>query len=246
MIRRAWLLSVSLAVAAAGCNPLESTGLWPDSSMGTVPDRPFTAAPTGPMPTIANAPPGTLAATQRVNAVGQRLMEANAELPVRPLFLGVGSPDPQIFHNETRAIYVSDGLVSKCTTDAQLAAVLANELGRMVSAREAQLALKARRGERDTPVGLAVGTESGGTFGPADGTRLAELGKFEKDTGHGPAGGSPSLPPNPELLARTYLKKAGFAATDLDAVGPLLHEAAQHNDIEKQLSGGALRTFVGP
>ena len=158
------------------------------------------------MPTIVHAP-ATEAATRRVNDVGQRLLAANAELPVRPVFLGIGSPDPQIFHRDTTAIYVSDGLVSKCTTEAQLAAVVASELGKMVSTREALLALKSRRGERDRPAGLPIGTESGGTFGPADGTRLAELGKFEKDTGHGPTGGPPSPPPDPDLLARTYLEE---------------------------------------
>jgi hypothetical protein len=244
MIRRAWLLSVSLAVAA-GCDPLASTGLWPDSSIGTVPDRPFAGAPTGPLPTIANAPPATLAATQRVNAVGQRLLDANADLRLRPLLLGVGSPDPQIFHHDTTAIYVSEGLVNRCKTDAELAAVLASEMGKMVSTREALSALKARREERDTPVGLMVGTESGGTFGAADGTRLAELGRFEKETGHGPAGAPPSPPPDPDVLARTYLKRAGFATTDLDAVAPLLREAAQHSDLEKQLTA-PIRPHVGP
>jgi hypothetical protein len=246
MTRCAWLMALSLAAASGGC---ETLGLpdWLNPNpgpLGTVPDRPFTPSPTGPAPTIVHAP-ATEAATRRVNDVGQKLLAANAELPVRPVFLGVGSADPQIFHRDTTAIYVSDGLVSKCTTEAQLAAVVASELGKMVSTREALLTLKSRRGERDRPAGLAIGTESGGTFGPADGTRLAELGQFEKDTGHGPAGGPPAPPPDPDLLARTFLKKAGYAVTDLDAVAPLLREAAQHGDIEKQFTTGPIRPFVG-
>jgi hypothetical protein len=246
MSRCAWLLTVSLAAACAGCTTADlPTWLNPDPDpLGTVPNRPFTSTPTGPAPTIVHAA-ATEAATRRVNDVGQRLLAANAELPVRPVFLGIGSPDPQIFHRDTTAIYVSDGLVSKCATEAQLAAVVASELGKMVSTREALLALKARRGERDRPAGLMVGTESGGTFGPADGTRLAELGKFEKETGHGPAGGPPAPPPDPDLLARTFLKKAGYAVTDLDAVAPLLREAARHDDIEKQFTTGPIRPFVG-
>jgi hypothetical protein len=240
-------LTLSLAAASGGCTTADlPTWLNPDPQppLGTVPDRPFTPTPTGPLPTIARAP-ATEAATRRVNDVGQRLLASNPELPVRPVFLGIGSPDPQIFHRDTTAIYVSDGLVNKCTTDAQLAAVVASELGKMISTREAVLALKAARGERDRPPTLSVGTDSGGTFGPPDGTRLAELGKFEQDTGHGPTGAKPSPPPNPDLLARTYLKKAGFAATDLDAVAPLLREAAQHDDIEKQFTTGPIRPFVG-
>jgi hypothetical protein len=246
MTRCAWLLTLSLAAACAGC---ETTGL-PDwlnpapAPMSVVPDHPFGGVPTGPAPTVAHAP-ATEAATRRVNDVGQRLLAANAELPVHPVFLGIGSPDPQIFHKDATAIYVSDGLVNRCGTDAQLAAVLASELGKMISTREALLALKAARGQRDRPVSLPVGTDSGGRFGSADGTGLAELGKFEKDTGHGPTGGPPTAPPDPDLLARTYLKKAGFAATDLDAVVPILREAGQHNDIEKQFTTGPIRPFVG-
>jgi hypothetical protein len=246
MTRCAWLLTLSLAVASGGCAMSDlPTWLNPDAGpLGTVPDHPFTPAPTGPMPTIAHAP-ATEAATRRLNDVGQKILAANAELPVRPVFLGIGSPEPQIFHRDTTAIYVSDSLVSRCSTEAQLAAVVANELGKMVSTREALLALKSRRGERDRPMSMPIGTESGGTFGPADGTRLAELGKYEKDTGHGPNGGTLSPPPDPDLLARTYLKKAGFATTDLDAVAPLLREAAEHSDIEKQFNTGPIRPFVG-
>ncbi len=245
MSRCAWLLVLSLAAASAGCTTDLPTWLNPDPSpLGTVPDRPFSGPPTGPMPTVAHAP-ATEAATRRVNDVGQRLLLANPELAVKPVFLGIGSPDPQIFHRDTTAIYVSDGLVSKCATDAQLAAVVASELGKMISTRQALLALKAARGERDRPMPLSVGTDSGGTFGPADGTRLAELGKFEKETGHGPSG-RPAAPPDPDVLARTYLTKAGFALTDLDSVAPLLREAAQHDAIEKQLSTGPIRPFVGP
>jgi hypothetical protein len=241
MTRRAGLLPVSLIVACAGC---ASTWPWSDSPLGTIPDHQFApGAPTTPTPTLARAP-ATEAVARRVNDLGQRLLAANAELPVRPMFLGIGSPDPQIFHRDTTAIYVSDGLANKCTTDAQLAAVLANELGKMVSTREALLMLKARRMEREAPADVPIGGGNGGTFGAPDGTHLAELGKFEEANRRAPAGPSPA-PPDPALLARTYLKKAGFASGDLDNAAPLLREAAQHDEIERQFTG-PIRPFVGP
>jgi hypothetical protein len=246
MTRRAWLLSVSLTLACGGC-ATDNLPAWlnPNAPINTVPDQPFGGVPATPPPGVTRAP-ATEAVTRRVNDVGQRLLVANAELPVHPAFLGVGSPDPQVFHRDTTSIFVSDGLANRCTTDAQLAAVLANELGKMVSTREALLALKARRAENDTPVSLPIGNDSGGTFGPADGTRLAELGKHEQVIRRGGPGSAPATPLDPGLLARTYLKKAGFATTDLDDVTPLLREAAQHNEIEKQFSSGPIRPFVGP
>jgi len=244
MIRRTGLLALLLAGACGGCDPsLSSWQLWPDSSIGSVPDQPLVAAPTDMVRTVANAPPATVACTQRVNETAQKLLTANPELTVRPLFLGMGRSEPEIFHSDTRAIYISDGLVNKCATEAQLAAVLASDLGKMVATREAALALNARRNDREPPSIMAVGSDSRGSFGAADGTTLAELGMYQQRTGCGPSGRC-TTPPNPEVLARNYLKKAGFTASDLDSVAPLLREAGQNCEIETQfnstpsLSGG--------
>jgi hypothetical protein len=246
MTRWAGLLAISLVLAAGGCGPGTASSLWPHAPLGTVPDTHALApTPTGPMPSLKSAPP-TEAVARRVNEVAQRLLAANADLPLRPIFMAIGSPEPEIFHRDTSAVFVSEGLANRCTTDAQLAAVLSNELGKMVSTREALLVLRSRRSEREPPVSLPIGGDSGGTFGPADGTRLAELGKFEQSTGRGPAGGPPPTPPDPQLLARTYLKRAGFTPADLDAVAPLLSEAQKHSDLELQINAGPIRPFVGP
>src|SRR5262249_19885171 len=158
---------------------------------------------------------------------GQKILAANTGLPVRPIFVAIGSPDPEVFHRDTSAIFVSEGLASRCPSDAQLAAVLSVELGKMVSQREALLALKARRPDRGPPVSVAIGGEGGGTFGAADATRLAELGKFEEKNPGGPAG-KPPIPPDPQLLAKTYLTKAGYTLADLEGAQPLLREADKH------------------
>jgi len=245
MTRCAGLLAVSLVLAAGGCGPGAQSSLWPDAPLGTVPNtQALTPTPTGPMPSLKSAP-ATEAVARRVNEVAQRLLAANADLPVRPIFMAIGSPEPEVFHRDTSAVFISEGLANKCTSDAQLAAVLSNELGKMVATREALLMLP-RGSEREPPPDLPIGRESGGTFGPPDGTRLAELGKFEQSTGRGPAGGPRHAPPDPQLLARTYLKRAGFAPADLDAVAPLLNEAQKHSDLELQINAGPIRPFVGP
>ena len=238
MTHRAGLLVLSLAVACGGCG---ADSLWPEAPLGAVPDRPFTQAPTGPAPTLKRAP-ATEAAERRVNDMAQRILAANADLPVRPQILTIGKPEPEVFHQDAVALYITEGMANRCTTDAQLAAVLCNELGKMVSTRQALLALKARHGDRSPPSALSIGQDTGGTFGAADATHLAELGKFQEETGR--AGAALAPPPDPQLLARTFLKKAGFQPADLDAVTPLLREAQQHNDLETQLTS-PIRPFVG-
>jgi hypothetical protein len=77
--------------------------------------------------------------------------------------------------------------------------------------------------------------DAGGVFGPPDGTRLAELAKFEKER---PKPGAAPPPPDPMVLARIYLKKAGFDPRELDVVAPLLQEARASCAIERQLISG--------
>jgi hypothetical protein len=245
MTRRAWLPSVLLAVASGGC-AIDDLPSWlhPDSSLDTVHANPFAAAPAGPLPNVAHAP-ATEAVARRVNDLGQRVLAANPDLPIRPVFVAIGSPDPEIFHRDTTALFISEGLANRCATEAQLAAVLCSELGKMMSQREALLALKARRPDRDAPVAMPIGSDGGGTFGAADAVRLAELGKFD-ETRRAAGGGPPPAPPDAQLLARTYMARAGYTGADLEAAAPLLREADKHNEQEKQFTTGPIRPFVVP
>jgi hypothetical protein len=222
-----------LLAAAGGC--------LPESNLPIVKENPFlTQSPQTAL--RAFHAPATEAVALRVNSLGQKILQANPDVPVRPAFQAIGSPQPEIFHRETSIIFISEGLANKCLTEAQLAAVLCLQLGKMMSQREAQVALKARRPDRDPPVSMPVGPDSGGTFGSADGVHLAELGKFQQ--GRRPHIGPPPPPPDPKALARMYLSRAGYQAADLEAVGPLLREADRNNLLEKQLGGTAVRPWI--
>jgi hypothetical protein len=70
-------------------------------------------------------------------------------------------------------------------------------------------------------------------------TRQAELAKFRAPARREP----PPPPPDPESLARVYLQKAGFPATDLDAVAPLLKTAEGHSTLEKSMTKPAAATW---
>jgi hypothetical protein len=180
--------------------------------------------------------PATEAVARRVLDVGQTIVLANPTLGIRPLFVTVGSPQPEIFHLgnaiEGCQIIVSEGLVKRCKNDDELAAVLCMELGKIVSEREASTPPSTRQVERRLPPGETIGHDSGGTFGSPDGSRRMELAKQEQARR-----AERAVAPSPDALARKYLAQTSFASSAIDSVMPLLHEAEKHYRIEKQFRG---------
>jgi hypothetical protein len=122
--------------------------------------------------------------------------------------------------------------VKQCKTDGELAAVLCHELGKMVSDREVQMGPGIWNPRRQPPPEVRIGNEGpGGPISP-DRTRLAELATFEQERRQETA---PARPLDPNLLARTYLQKAGFTEADLKAAEPHLQAAAANMAFEKQM-----------
>lgn len=221
------LLSV---VLAAGCVSQESqTPLVSSNPFGNPPPVvPRTAASYAPAPTELAA---------RVDLLGRKLLAANPQAGVQPIFRTIGAPQAEIFHNGTIEIDITSGLVQQCTTEGQLAAVLCHELGKMVSEREVVAGPAVRRPERRPPIDVPVGNDNAGSFGPPDETRLAELAKFDRERRVTQA--APLLPPDPDKLARIYLGRAQFAETELDQAAPLLRAAAGNAAFEKQMTSPA-------
>jgi hypothetical protein len=204
------------------------------SETALVTDNPFGYSQPGPIRTKAAYSPASLEAAARVDALGRKILAANTQIGARPIFRTIGAPQPEVFHVSTSEIDITEGLVKQCQTDTQLAAILCNELGKLVAEREALAGPQARSPEREPPQEVRIGTDNAGSFGPADQTHLAELAKFDKRR-RGPAA-PPSPPPDPQVLARAYLSKAGYSDKDLDAAAPLLQAAAANSSLEKQLT----------
>lgn len=237
MVRRVLPAGLALLLGAVGCAGL-SEGDWrkqvPDlapNETALVPDNPFAAPSPPPQVVRAAQAPQSQEAALRVAGVGRKVLAANPKVGMRPIFVTVGGPQPEVFHRDTQAVFITEGLVKLCATDAQLAAVLCHELGKMVSEREALAGSGARSPGSEPPIDLPVGNDGGGPRGAADLTRLAELGKYEKQRRR-----ALPLPPDPQALARTYLSNAGFAAADFDAAEPLLRGAALNSTFERQLA----------
>jgi predicted Zn-dependent protease len=182
--------------------------------------------------------PATEATAKRVLEVGRKLVTANPAIGMRPLFITVGSPKPEIFHRgggvEGYQIYVSEGLVDRCKDDAELAAVLSLEIGKIVGEREA-LARSGKPVDKPPPISESIGNDVAGSFGSPDGTHAMELARLEQERKKaGP------LPP-PDKLARRYLEQAGYQPGVVDDVAPLLRQAEDNFVVEKHLETSVAR-----
>jgi predicted Zn-dependent protease len=230
MTRRRGTAWLPLALLAAGCAEDELRSRLVNSD-------PPAAALSQAQRRVMKAP-ATEATAKRVLEVGRKLVAANPTLGVRPLFITVGSPKPEIFHRgggvEGYQIYLSEGLVDRCKDDAELAAVLAVELGKIVAEREA-LTRAGKPPEKPQPISEPIGNDVVGTFGSPDGTHAMELARLEKERRKA------APPAQPDVLARRYLEQAGYQPGVVDDVALLLRQAEDTFVVEKHLETSAAR-----
>lgn len=227
MARFALVFLLGYSAVLPGCAPRDQgTTLVSPTAFNPAP-----ASTQAPITQVSYAPAPTETAA-RVDTLGRKLLAANPQIGLKPLFHTVGSPGPVLCHRGTDQIFISDGLVKQCKTEGELAALLCNELGKMVSEREAMAGVPARQPVRRDPIDVPVGNDNGGTMGAPDQTHLAEMAKYNPKRPSGPR----PLPPDPQFLATGYLEKAGYPRTDLDAAIPLMQAAADNVAFERQLT----------
>ena len=225
MLRPTLLILPIFCLTATSC-------VSPEMKTTLVPSNPFGSAPP-PQATRPALLPASLQAAARADSVGRRVVTANPQLGIQPLFRTIGAPQPEIFHQGTTEVDITEGLVNQCSSDGQLAAVLALELAKMVSERESLAGPAVRAPEHEPPMEVRVGSDSGGVFGPADQLHRAELAKYDKERRQRAA--NAATPLDPLGLARGYLTKAGFPAADLDTATPILTSAGDNHTFAKQL-----------
>jgi hypothetical protein len=232
MSRAVRLLGLAI-LALSGCVPLDA--FHTESDLAQVPTNPTpaSAVQTVKRPNVNFAPadPGI---GMRVDAVGRKLLAANPQAGLKPYFSTIGKPEPEIFHVDPMVVFVTEGLVRQCKSEIELAAVLASELGRMVSERESAASRDARVAEARPPMQLPIG--SPGNAYSADPTYYMEMAKFEKD--HPRSSRNKIVPPpDPRIVAGALLDQAGFHKSDLDAVAPILRNAEKNCTLERQFKG---------
>ena len=83
------------------------------------------------------------------------------------------------------------------------------------------------------PLELRVGNDNAGLVGQQNDDYKLERAKFDKNFDRKRV----TLPPDPQVLARGYLTKAGYPAADLEGAAPLLRAAENNASLEQTMKG---------
>ena len=211
MSRPIGLVGLAL-IALGGCLPIQTNN--EQSDLLQVPTSPF---PPPVVQTSLRAPLNTAPAAQdiawRVDAVGRKLVEANAQIGLKPRFVALGAANPDICHRDLSTVYISELLVRRCQSESELAAVLAGELGRMVAERESTTPRETRAPDPRLPMALPIGSQ--GNAWNADPAYFLEIAKYEKEYPRS-AHAKPLPPPDAAHVAGVILERAGFRPSDLE------------------------------
>ncbi len=223
-------LPIALLLAASGC-------LSDEKHLTTVPGTPFGQPVRTQAASMKQAPPATQKVAMRVSEIGRKVLAANPRINQQVAFLTLGVSQPELFHQVQKdgcAVSITEGLVKQCKSDNELAALLCEELGKMEAEKAARTKPVASLPERPPLLTPRVGNDIGGSFGSADGTDRMILARYEKDRQQAQRA---LTAPQPDSLARLYLRNAGYDAKDLDAVAPLLRQADQNDSVEQLMTG---------
>src|SRR5258708_6500896 len=81
--------------------------------------------------------PASVEVASHVDELAQRIIEQNTFTGIEPVVTVIGIPDAVLFHRGPSQLFISEGLVKKCKTEPELAAVLCSELGQMMAQKRA-------------------------------------------------------------------------------------------------------------
>lgn len=183
-------------------------------------------------PTVS---PASVEASARVENLGRELLAATPFLGIDPGFQCIGVADAELFHRDSTGVFITEGVVRRCQSDAELSAVLAIELSEMVA--EHRL-VQVRHLPSPTPLGGMSRKPDGSTdFDPA---REIELAQFEKNY-RKPITEKLFHTVEPEKIAEELLTNAGIDTKYLKQVQPLIKEARRNSKFAKQFSNSRNR-----
>src|ERR1700733_1932795 len=111
MVRIVALLSL---IVIGGCFSLPTGD---GDKINLVSNNPFGVEAPPAAATKASYPPASNEISLRVDKVGRDLLAANPQIALKPLFGTINAEPLEVFHVETRIIYVTKGVVDKCKTD---------------------------------------------------------------------------------------------------------------------------------
>lgn len=212
MNRRAMLqlFTGGLSLAGAGC----LTDLWSTKSHE------------------AKVPPDHVENSRRVDELTKRIVDQNTFTGLEPIVTVLGFPEAALFHRGTNQLFISDGMVKKCKTDAELAAVLCSELGQMMAQKRAVIAV-GRNKDPIPEIALPGGVND------SSGVRIAELALQQKRIDEKRNRDESDA----VQKAKDLLKGAGFDPAEFDRVEGMIRQSDRGEAIKKQMAGTAHPTW---
>ncbi len=168
-------------------------------------------------PTVAQASGET---AERVDEVGSDLLTATPLGIPDISFYTLGGKDVELFHRDPKTLFISEGLVSRCRTDDELAAVLALEMGKMT----AEFRRGVRKQVKEPMPAVASAPKYDGTT-DLDPSRDAYLLQYAAAK-QSPADKRSWPTVDPHEIAVELLKNAGREPKLLKDVAPLLTDTA--------------------
>jgi hypothetical protein len=175
-------------------------------------------------------PQAPLEVAARVDQVGHKILAANPDVKLTPLFLTIGSSNQSIYHTGIDQLMITEGLVKRCSTDGELAALLCHELAAMEVERRRTIPAKPAT-DRLPPPAPEMGNASG-SFGP-DPFRMTEIGDWEKRNPRKSSADQRPPTESPEQAARDYFIKSGFTQDEFNQALPLVKFAQTNAEKDK-------------
>ena len=188
------------------------------------------------MPDPKTLPPASLKAASRVEENGRRVLAQNMFNGLDPelKFMTTGVKESVLFHRGSDQLIISEGLVEKCGTEAELSAVLCAELGRMIAEKRGVKAVGRDVSPIPDPTTAGNPVFPGGTA--YDAGQMANLAYHEKKY---PRGENRPDQADASNVARDLLRGAGYSPAELDRVEPLLKQSKRGEELRKQMGGSA-------
>jgi hypothetical protein len=229
-----------LATLAAGVALLLSTGCKNDGEWSVRKTLGWDEPARGSMPVLPkDVPTASLATCQRVEELSRKIIAQNTFCGLNPdqtLVSTIGVKESVLFHRGTDQLIISEGLVEKCQTDAELAAILCAEFGQMIAEKRTAKVL----GRDIEPIPDIQPGGPGAFPGGAtvDVGQQANLAYHEKKYLRG---ASSVDPVDAKSTACDLLKGAGYSPAELDRVDSLLKQkqSDRGEKIRKQMGGSA-------
>jgi hypothetical protein len=174
----------------------------------------------------ASVPEATVQMAARLSNVGQTLLTASPFAGVTPNFYVMSTAEPAVSHPDVFGVFVSEGMMAKCPSDDDLAAVVALELGAMIAERRNL----DRLGLADPAAAFIAGDDTTASPIQDPAAKVISTAPARKEAGP-PATG--------EEVAKDLLTAAGYSEAALVRMGPLVAAARDKIDPSRTIGGPA-------